>query len=245
MTVTAFHDNYPERSKRSEIDVSLEWLTRRLGKRIPNGDIANKLEHLGFDVTFTDDNMHLVAPTWRSTGDISIPDDIMEEVARMYGLENFEPTPIVTAFEGSINQPGIDIDRKIREFLAFRCGMQEVFTYPWVGDDYANAVLSSSKGMLALSTPPSPNESYLRSSLLPNLCKAVHDNLRFFNEFAIFESAQVFFDVGFEARYDPRESLPLQRKHISGAFVGNPEDMDLVFRKTKGVIEAMPRYVHI
>ena len=245
MSVTGFCDNYPRPLKKSEIDVSLVWLEKRLGKHIPNDLTARKLKYLGFDVSFSGDIMHIVAPAWRSTGDISIPEDIMEEIARIYGFENFEPAPITTSFEGPINQPEIDIDRKINEYLAFRCGMYEVFTYPWISDEYVNAVLSGSDGMLALSTPPSPDEHCIRSSLLPNLCKAVAGNLRFFNEFAIFESAQVFFDRDFGTPYDPRESLPLQRKNTAGAYVGNPEDLNLIFRKTKGIIENLPRYVHM
>ena len=245
MSVTGFHDNYPEHHKRSEIDVSLNWLEKRLGKRIQNDDITDKLRRLGFEPGFDGDTMHITAPTWRSTGDISIPDDIMEEVARMHGLENFAQTPITTAFEGSINQPGIDIDRKIREYLAHRCGMNEIYTYPWISGEYINAILAGSDGMLALSTPPSPDERYIRSSLLPNLCKAVADNLRYFNGFAIFESAQVFFDHDYSAPYDPRESLPLQRRNVAGACVGDRKDFSLLFRKAKGIIQALPRYVHI
>jgi phenylalanyl-tRNA synthetase beta chain len=245
MSVTNFHDNYPERLKRQEIDVSLDWLERRLGKRIPNDTVANKMERLGFDVKFDGDNMRITAPTWRSTGDVSIPDDIIEEIARIHGFENFEPTPIHAILEGPINQLDVDIDRKIREYLAFRCGMQEVYTYPWISDEYINAILSGSEGMFALTAPPSPHEKYIRTSLLPNLCKAVADNQRFYNEFAIFESAQVFFDRDYTAAYDPREKLPLQRKHVAGAFVGDHENLDLIFRKAKGAIETLPRYVHI
>ena len=245
MSVTGFHDNYPAPLKRSEIDVSLDWLEKRLGLRISNDNISNKLKRLGFDIEFEGDIMHAVAPTWRSTGDVSIPDDIMEETARMHGFENFGQTPITTVFEGSINQPGIDIDRKIREYMAFRCGMHEVFTYPWIDDEYINAVLTSSDGMLSLSTPPSPSERYIRCSLLPGLCKAVADNLRYFSEFAIFESAQVFFNRDFAAPYDPRESLPLQRRNVAGAYVGKQEDFSIIFRRAKGMLEALPRHVHI
>ena len=245
MSVTGFRDNYPQRLVRSEIDVSLDWLKRRLGKRIPDEVIRNKLERLGFELTIDGDAMHVIAPTWRSTGDISLPDDIMEEITRMYGFENFEETTITTSFTGSINQPAIDVDRRIREYLAFRCGFSEVFTYPWIGDEYINAVLPGSEGMLKLSTPPSPNEQYIRSSLLPNLCKAVADNLRYYREFSIFESAQVYFDRDYCSPNDSRELLPLQRRHIAGAIVGNSEDYRILFRKAKGVVEAMPRYVHI
>ena len=245
MSITGFNDNYPERLIRNKIDVSLDWLEKNLGKRIPNDDIALKLERLGFEVNFDGDIMRVTAPTWRSTGDVSIPNDIIEEVARMHGFENFEPTLIATTFEGAINQPEIDIDRKLREYLAFRCGMNEVFTYPWINDEYLNALFPNSDCMLSISTPPSPDEHYLRSSLLPNLCRAVAGNLRYYDEFRIFESAQVFFDRDFSAKYDPRESLPLQRRNIAGACVGDFERVNSLFRTAKGIVEALPRYTHI
>ena len=250
LSVTAFHDNYPKKMETSKIDVSLDWLEKRLGKHFSNEELSSRLERLGFSVSFDGDTMHVAAPSWRSTGDISIPDDVMEEVARMHGFENFEPAPIVTAFEGSINQTEIDTDRKIREYLAFRCGMNEVFTYPWVSDEFLSAVHGSgaclnTDGMLALSAPPSPHEHYVRTSLLTNLCKAAADNLRYFDEFAVFESAQVFFDRDYSSQYDPRESLPLQRRHIAGAYVGSPDKLDQIFRKAKGTLEALPGYVHI
>ena len=244
MSVTGFCDKYPAILTRSKVDVSLDWLEKCLGKRIPNDDLEGMLARLGFDISFDGDTMRLVAPTWRSTGDISIPNDIMEEAARMHGLENFEPTPITTTFTGAINQQEIDTDRKIREYLAFRCGMQEIFTYPWVSDEYINAVQGSSEGMLSISTPPSPDERYLRSSLLPNLCKAVAGNQRYYSGFSLFESAQVFFDREYSAPYDPRESLPLQRRKVAGAFTGNHENIDTLFRQAKGVLEALPRYTH-
>ena len=244
MTVTGFCDNYPKPLKRSRINVSLDWLIRRLGKQIPNDEIADKLKRLGFEIDFDEACMCVIAPSWRSTGDISIPDDIMEEVARMYGFENFEATPITTRFEGSINQLEVDIDRKIREYLAYRCGMQEIFTYPWISDEYIKAVLTNCEGMLEISTPPSPDEHYIRSSMLPGLCKAVADNLRYFNEFAIFESAQVFCNHDYESPYDPRETLPRQRRNVAGAYVGNAEDFKTIFRKAKGILEDMPRYIH-
>ena len=245
MKVTGFHDNYPNRLSRQEIDISLEWLEKRLGKTIPNEKLISILTRMGFETNFDGDKMHVVAPTWRSTGDISIPDDIMEEVARIYGFESFEPKPITTAFEEPVNQPKIDIDRKIREYLAQRCGMTEVFTYPWISDEYINAVLTNTEGMLELSAPPSPEERFIRSSLIPNLCKAVADNLRYYNEFAIFESAQIFFDKDYKAEYDKRESLPLQRKNVAGAYVGNPDGMEKIFRKAKGALESMSRFVHM
>ena len=245
MKVTGLVDEYPQHLKQAEIDVPLSWLERRLGKRLPPEEIRHKMELLGYGISFDGDNMHVVVPTWRSTGDVSIQADIMEEVARMYGYENFEAEPITTTFDGAINQLDKDLERRIKEYLAIRCGMQEIFTYPWMEESYVNAVLQSTEGILSLSTPPSPAERFVRSSLLPNLCKAVVKNERYFDEFSIFETAQVFRDENYTSPYDPREKLPSQRKNVAGAFVTTDKDITALFRKAKGVVEMMARYVHM
>lgn len=245
MKVTGLVDEYPRHLKPAEIDVALSWLERRLGKRLPPEEIKHKMELLGYGITFNGDNMHVVVPTWRSTGDVSIQADIMEEVARMYGYENFEAEPITTTFDGAINQLDKDLERRIKEYLAIRCGMQEIFTYPWMEESYVNAVLQSTEGILSLSTPPSPAERFVRSSLLPNLCKAVVKNERYFDEFSIFETAQVFRDENYTSPYDPREKLPSQRKNVAGAFATTGKDITALFRKAKGVVEMMARYVHM
>ena len=245
MKVTGLVDEYPRHLKQAEIDVPLSWLERRLGKRLPPEEIRHKMELLGYGISFSGDKMHVVVPTWRSTGDVSIQADIMEEVARMYGYENFEAEPITTTFDGAINQLDKDLERRIKEYLAIRCGMQEIFTYPWMEESYVNAVLQSTEGILSLSTPPSPAERFVRSSLLPNLCKAVVKNERYFDEFSIFETAQVFRDENYTSPYDPREKLPSQRKNVAGAFVTTDKDITALFRKAKGVVEMMARYVHM
>jgi phenylalanyl-tRNA synthetase beta chain len=245
MSVTGFIDIYPNPLKRTEIDLSLSWLRKRLGKDISTEFMENKLIRLGFEVRIEGDAAHIVSPTWRSTGDVSIPDDIMEEVARIYGFENFEPAPITTSFEGAINQIEVDLDRRIREYLAFRCGMREVFTYPWIKDEYAKAIFPNFDNMLSLATPPSPDERLLRSSLIPNLSRVVSENLRFFHEFSVFETAEVMYDSGYSPRFDPSELLPLERKKCAGAFAGDSQKIEELFRRAKGVLEAMPKAVHI
>lgn len=242
--VVAFRDLYLKRDEQKEIDVEFDWLDRRLGKRIPQEIVAKKLGAMGYTVRFTETGMHITVPTWRSTGDVSIKADIMEEVARMYGYENFEATTITTSFDGAINQLEVDLVRKIKEYLAFRCNMQEIFTYPWMSDEFVTALFPSTEGILALATPPSPTEKYVRSSLLPNICRAIAKNERNFPEFDIFEEAQVFLDRDYTSAY-PGEKLPLQRKHLGCAFVGASDKVGDLFRTAKGVIGTMPRMTHM
>ena len=70
----------------------------------------------------------------------------------MYGYDNFEPTSFTTTFDSAINQKDQDLVRNMKEFLAIRCGMQEIYTYPWVNDVYLNAIMQTTEGMLRLST---------------------------------------------------------------------------------------------
>ena len=242
--VTAFRDLYPQEPEKKEIDVSFDWLDRRLGKRIPQEIVARKLGTLGFGVSFTQEGMHITVPSWRATGDVSIPADIMEEVARMYGYENFEATSITASFTGAINQREVDLVRKVKEYLAFGCNMQEIFTYPWMTTECVQALVSDLEGVLALATPPAANEKYVRCSLLPNICKAIAKNEHSFDAFDLFEEAQVFSGLSSTADY-PGECLPLQKKHLGCAFVGRPETVAELFRRAKGVIGAMPRYTHM
>ncbi len=248
MKVIAYTDEYPTKLTQAEIDVSYDWLDRRLGKHLTQEEISHKLGMLGYTVDFNGDNMHIVVPTWRSTGDVSIKADIMEEVARMYGYENFEASTITTSFSGAINQLDKSLVRNIEEYLAYRCGMQEILTYPWMKDDFVNAILKSTEGILTLPTPPSPEEKYIRSSTLPNLCQAVVKNERYYDEFSIFETAQVFDGSKFTSHYDESEKLPVQKRHIGCAFASKTDKLDgitLLFRKAKGIISEMPRYTHM
>jgi phenylalanyl-tRNA synthetase beta chain len=69
-------------------------------------------------------------------------------------------------------------------------------------------------------------------------------NERNFDEFDIFEEAQIFRDSDYTSAYKG-EKLPCQQKHLGCAFVGKSDDISALFRRAKGVIEAMPRYTHM
>jgi phenylalanyl-tRNA synthetase beta chain len=244
MKEEAFTDNYPKHTERATITLDFEWLRRRLGKDIPKEVISRKLGTMGFDVSYDGDSMTVVAPTWRSTGDVSIKADVMEEVARMYGYENFEATTITASFSAAVNQLDYDLIRKVKEYLAFRANMQEIFTYPWMSDECVKAIMPSEEGILALATPPSPTERLIKCSLLPNICRAIVKNEHSFEEFDIFEEGLVFKNENYTANYK-NESLPSQRRHLGLAFVSSPDKISDLYRRAKGVIEAMPSYTHM
>lgn len=239
MRITAHTDVYPRPLENAKVEVSLDFLRKRLGKELTAGEVVDILSPLGFKTETDGDRLLVEAPSWRSTGDISLPDDILEEVARLMGYENFEFSAPTVLLDKAVNQRVPDMERAIREYLAFRCGMQEIFTYPWIGDEYVGAAGADTKEMLELSTPPAPDESRLRSTLVPGLLKAVATNIRYFTDFRIFEMTQVFFDRSYKSISGTDELLPEMARRLGGAFVG--ADARQLFREAKGVLEYMHR----
>jgi phenylalanyl-tRNA synthetase beta chain len=237
-------DNYPVPFKNANVTVDLAWLRRRLGKELSAKQIESTLALLGFKTKVENNELLVEAPSWRSTGDISLPDDILEEIARLMGYENFDFIPPNITLNKAINQRQNDVERAVREYLAFRCGMQEIFTYPWIDDVYIEAAgIDMSGDMLSLSTPPAPEESHLRSSLIPGMLMAINTNLRYFDNFKIYELTQVFYDRNYHSINSDEEKLPEMPRHLAGAVVGN--DPIKLFREVKGALEFMHRIVQI
>lgn len=238
---TAFGDCYPVKTENAVIDITQEFLDRRLGEVIAQSEIEDILTRLGYEVEFEDGIYHCTAPTWRSTGDVSIHDDILGDIARLIGYEYFKKQPLKVSFEHSVNQVKADLSRKLREFLAFRCGFNEIFTYPWIDEKYIHAAKIDTDKSIRLATPPAPELGILRSSLIPGMLEAIDKNERYFDEFCIFENTQVFE----KGEYHPsteEETLPVHRNLISGVAAGKnaPE----LFFRVKGVIESLPEYCH-
>lgn len=236
--LTAYTDNYPVKQQPLTIPVSLSWLSRRLGRPLTREQAETSLAPLGFTVSGTEDELLVAVPSWRATGDVALPDDILEEVARMIGYENFDFIPPTVTLNKAINQKKADTERAVREYLAFRAGLQEVFTYPWVDQKYIQAAGIALDSCLAIAAPPSPETAHLRSSLVPGMLYAVQQNVKYFDAFRIFEMAQVF-SKGETHPSDEEETLPVQQRSLAAAFVG--QDARALLREAKGTLENLPR----
>ena len=240
--VVAYGDNYPVKTKRSVIDVPQEFLDIRLGKVLTRETIEKVLKLLGYDVEYKNNIYHVIAPVWRSTGDVSIKDDVMGDIARLLGYQSFEPKPLTIKFDHAVRQNDVLLERRLREYLAFRCGFNEIYTYPWIDIKYINAAKIDTTNSVRLATPPSPTLATLRSSLVPGMLEAVSKNLRYFDNFKMFEIAQVF-EKGEYHESTLEETLPIHKKYLTGCIVVKAAKK--IFYELKGVIESMASYCHM
>lgn len=242
--VTGFDDKKNAETTTGEILASASYLCDRIGKKLSTDELSAPLTRLGFIVKVSGDSLKVTVPEWRHTGDVSGPHDLVEEIARLHGYENFEFNAPEIRLEKSARDYARGAERRVKEFLAFGCGMQEVINYPWTEDRFVSgAGLSVDAAPLRLSAPPAPDQATLRTSLVPGLLRAIESNIRWQPAFRIFESGNVF-PAGDPARLDDaREKLPTEVKRIAGAFVG--DDAETLFREAKGAIEALGVRAHV
>ena len=240
--IIKYTDLYPNETKKNEIKVSEEFLDTRLGKKIPQEKIKQILTSLGYEISYKDGQYDVIVPTWRSTGDVTIKDDVMGDIARILSFDSFEAKPITITFEHSVKQNDVLLERRIKEYLAERCGFYEIFTYPWIEEKYINAAGVDINKSIKLATPPAPDLAYLRSSLIPGLLEAISKNLRYYDEFRLFDYEEVYEKGDYRPSSDD-EVLPIQKNYLAGCIVG--KDAKELFYSAKGVIENMARYCHM
>jgi phenylalanyl-tRNA synthetase beta chain len=227
------------------VATSIPFINKRLGTELDGSGIAALLRPLGFAVTeVSDSGLAVGVPPWRSTGDVAIPHDILEEVARMIGYDNLPvASPRISLRQGK-RAPAYALDRRIREFLAHRCQAQEVLTYPWAVDRYLEALGFETTRLLSIEAAPSPDRTHLRPSLLPNLLSATEEMLPQFENFAMFELGSVYLagtesDLPVVDEAASREALPPMARRLAAVFVGS--DLGGEFRRASGAAGGLGR----
>ncbi|MBT4850021.1 phenylalanine--tRNA ligase subunit beta [Candidatus Parcubacteria bacterium] len=238
-------DNNP--FKEINIKVPEALINERFGQIIPTAEIKDILKRLQFDIKYKAKTFDINVPSFRATKDISIPEDIVEEVARIYRYDNLESKlPIV-----SLKKPEIDIrlqeSKEIKKFLACSQNYHEIYTYPFTDQIWAKRLGFDLGKHIKVANPFSPEQAYLNISLLPNLLKKAEENLRWYEEFNIFELERTF-DKNSKGSYhtDPskKKFLPKQDKYLVGVEVSKQSAQD-TFLSVKGLLETMKDYWNI
>ena len=240
--IIKYTDVYPNKTKNNKIKISEKFLDTRLGKKIPQEKIEQILKSLGYEISYNNGEYEVIVPTWRSTGDVTIKDDVMGDIARILSFNSFEAKPITITFEHSIKQNDVLLERRIKEYLAERCGFYEIYTYPWIEEKYIQVAGVDINKSLKLATPPAPDLAYLRSSLIPGMIEAISKNLRYYDEFRLFDYEEVY-EKGDYRPSSEDEILPIQKNYLTGSIVG--KNAKEIFFEAKGVIENMSRYCHM
>ena len=226
------------------LEVSEQLINDRFGVAIPSKEIVDILQRLQFEVVNKKGKYTIKVPSFRATKDISIPEDIVEEVARIYGYDKI-PLQLPKL---EVKEPIIDIrvqaEREIKQWLTLGQSYDEVYSYPFTDQTWANILNFDMSTHIKVKNAISPEQAYLNTSLLPNLFSMAASNWRWYDNFKIFELQRVFDKSEKSHHYidqTHKKYLPQQSKHLTGVQVTSSNNEKLFF-EIKGLLESLADY---
>ena len=194
----------------------LDWLMRKLGRQVPPAEVRGILERLAFGVTEpAPGRFSVTVPSWRATKDVSVKDDLVEEVGRMIGYDSIEPkAPAILATVPPPNHERV-FQHGMRAVIAAQ-GFTEVYNYSFVSEEGARAFGFDPKDHVTVANPIASDQRLLRVSLLPEIWKNITENAKRFDTFRLFE-------IGREI-HRRAAGLPDEVTHLAAAIYSKDGD---------------------
>ncbi len=208
--------------EKTVVVVDLDYINRLIGVDVPVEDTHRWLVGLGFKVVEKDDSMiEVTVPLWRT--DIHNHQDIVEEVARMYGYDKVAPQPLLGTLEPPFKQSDFHTGQKLIHWLA-GLGAMETYNYSFYSEQDINNAGLEVDGHIEILNPMNPQQQYLRQTLLVNILQVARRNLdNHQEELLLSEYGHVYFD---------ENEFPV----VGIAMTGDDES---VFYRLKGVVESL------
>lgn len=219
--VSNLTDVYKNKLEEITIDVLKSTITKYIGKEIESNKVIDILTRLGFKVTEEDTLYKVVVPTYRHSKDINIKEDIIEEIARLYGLENFSPKPLkldltMNELENTFNQ-----EYEVKELLAIKYDMNEVHSYIWYDTDMLKLLNINKDGVKLLGKS---ENNILRDDLSLSLMNIVKRNLKNYQEFGIFEIGTII-------------KNNQNKRVLSIVLCGEDKNIESIYNKSKSIVK--------
>lgn len=221
------YDDFPGKRAPKPVAITLEKITEYLGVEVPLKTISTILESLECSVELKKAVLYVTPPTFRP--DLTIPADIVEEIARVYGYHKL-PSILMDTRIPTSKPEGVSfgLENRIKRFLA-AIGWQELYTYSTVSETIAQASGLALDQHLKLANPLSDDRVYLRRSLVPSLEEVIAQNSQR-KTLSVFEVAHI---------YQPQTGeLPLQELHL--ALVSTQP-----LREVRGSVESLLQQLYI
>jgi phenylalanyl-tRNA synthetase beta chain len=176
-----------------DLNISIQEITKTLGKDIPTQKVVSILESLDFKVQKKDECLSVTVPSYRSTKDIECPADIIEEIGRMIGYDNISPEgPLVGVTPIRLSTLA-EMKRKAQDFLSQYAKALEVTTYPMIGESLLKkSQWDNDNAGLKLINSLSVEHDRMRDSLIPSFLEVAALNAKNFESFRFFEWGRTY-----------------------------------------------------
>ncbi len=189
--VSSLTDEYAFKYDVVELRFDKAFVDRYTGIEIDNDTIINTLTGLGFKASVSDDTFDVVVPSWRATKDVTMKADIIEEITRIYGYDNFAVNTTRSPLYPVRAEVVKSNEDKIKDILVKRFGLHEVHSYVWAYYDEQKALGIPVEDNIKLANATNPNIETIRRSMIPTQLCQVKTNTGYAPDFGIFEVGRV------------------------------------------------------
>jgi len=208
------------------IKFSHDWLTSRLGFRLEKKKINHILEKLGFQVEISHNEFSVMVPTWRAAKDVATAEDILEEIARIYGYDNIAAISPVQKLAAPLVLEENVLERQVQDIWALENHFSEVYNYSFVNENQLKKLDLDWSNNLHLVNPISTEHTLLRHNLLVGLLNNVRTNQFNQDNLALFEIGQIFRNAsGRINKAEGEELLPYQEKSLGLVLADNQTEL--------------------
>lgn len=253
--VSALTDVWPSPPAPISVETSVSYINERLGTDLPAEQVRGYLTSVGFGVEDLDgDEMRVAVPTWRATKDVSIQEDLVEEVGRLFGYDNITPIQPSVEIPAPYRHPDRTLHRQLKTVMSMQAGCYEVQSYSFDMEPLLEKIGRPDVARLELKNPLSTEQRFLRTSLLPNLLGALERSMAHADELKLYEVGRVFGAGG--------EELPPQPYHLGGlvwrsakahkklakrelAPVAGPTALNAAYASAKGLLEHLAAQLNL
>jgi len=176
------------------LQVKRSFIEMKAGEDLPRETVDGILRSLEFTVADGDDPdiMELGVPSHRSVADVSIPEDIVEEVLRVYGYDNIKPRMPETPTEPVWINEDLGREHKARRLLSQAHGFTEVHSYSWFDDPWLETLGFEPVNTLTLRNPSAQQMARMRTTIVPNLLAMVRPNRAHRESFRLYELGRAY-----------------------------------------------------
>jgi phenylalanyl-tRNA synthetase beta chain len=245
-------DEYPLRQSVKSLNLSTKKTNRLLGTRLQRRQIESLLKSIEFTVeqkspAKDSDTLVVTPPSFRV--DISRPEDLMEEVARLYGYNNIPTTFPQMPATGRISTKEIHLRNQARQLMngfGFHEAINYSFAHHQTGDHLQLDAADPRRQLVNILNPLTEDQAAMRTSLVPGLLQTMHYNFaQQIKNLRIFEIGKIFIGT------DPQQ-LPQESEILAGLWTGtrydaswHGQDTPCDFYDIKGVVERFLNALHI
>ena len=227
--VSALTDEYAFKYDTVELTFDKAFVDRYTGIEIDNDTILKTLSSLGFKAELSGDTFDVVVPSWRATKDVTIKADIIEEITRIYGYDNFE----INTTRSPLYPVRMDVvkedEDKIKDILVKRYSLHEVHSYVWAYYDEQRELGIPVEPNIRLANATNPNIETIRRSMIPTQLCQLRANTGYSPEFGIFEIGRVVEGVD-------ENNLCIEKKMLAVTLLSREKDVRALYFRLRDIL---------